>query len=269
MINGDAHMTQPVEVIVGEVRHTRMAPKRHAFEVASFCLRLDMKQLAQIPVSPWFAINKTARFSVQLSDYGTRKHDGCAQTLLGQIYELVEQADMPVPAGKVYLHTFPRMLGYVFNPVSFWYLHREDGALGAIVCEVNNTFGERHFYVLGGQDGQPIAQGQQLTARKEFHVSPFFDVQGRYRFRFYTTPSRVVARIDLDNELGHALVTSISGRRIPADNALWRSLLWTYRWFTLGVIVKIHWEALKLFAKGMHFFSKPAPPSHIATRSSH
>ena len=262
-------VSSSVEVIRGEVRHTRFAPTHHSFKVPAFCLRLHMTDALQTIHSKWFGINKPAVFSVNLKDYGTQGHSGQLTDLIQQIKHLIAESGLAVPNGDVYLHTFPRILGYVFNPVSFWYLHQADASLSVVVCEVNNTFGERHFYVLTGSTPGHIAQGEELQAKKEFHVSPFFEVQGNYRFRFFTTPTRTVSRIDLDNHLGHALSTSISGERMVATDAIWKKLLWSYRWFTIGVIVKIHWQALQLFIKGVRFFSKPTPPSHISTASSH
>ena len=265
--------TRPLEIIEGEVRHTRMLPKHHGFSVAAFCLRLQINAPNLMDESSrfgnWFGLNKKAVFSVRAADYGTAAHDGEFASAVKQVKDLITSAKLTVPEGDIFLHTFPRILGYVFNPVSFWYFHNKDGSLGCMVCEVNNTFGERHFYVLDGKTSGLIKQGEELTARKEFHVSPFFAVEGRYRFRFMITDHRSVARIDLDNDEGHALSTSISGERKEPTQALWKSLLWRYRWFTVGVIVKIHWEALKLFSKGIRFFSKPTPPQHIATPSNH
>jgi DUF1365 family protein len=100
------------------------------------------------------------------------------------------------------------VLGYAFKPVSFWHCHRLDGSLAAIVAEVNNTFGERHCYLLAHPG---LVYGQELTASKVFHVSPFCRVTGRYRFRFMRTADRIVARVDHDDESGPLLVT-----RLPA-----------------------------------------------------
>jgi DUF1365 family protein len=169
----------------------------------------------------------------------------------------------------VWLHTFPRVFGYVFNPVSFWFAHRSDGSLRAVVCEVNNTFGERHCYLLAHDDGRPLAWGEEVSARKVFHVSPFCAIDGRYRFRFMLTEGaapRFVGRIDHDANDGPLLQTSLSGALEPlTDRALLRALF-GYPAFTLGVIARIHWQALRLFLKRVPFFSKPAPPAHPVTR---
>ena len=155
------------------------------------------------------------------------------------------------------------MLGYTFKPVSFWYCHRADGALRAIVVEVNNTFGERHCYLLDAP-----AYGAQLQAAKAFHVSPFCEVEGGYRFRFLVTEGRerTVVRIDYDDAQGALLQTSVSGTLEPATAKSLRKALWRHPAMTLGVIARIHWQALRLWAKRVRFIGKPAAPDLFVTR---
>jgi DUF1365 family protein len=167
------------------------------------------------------------------------------------------------------------VLGYVFNPVSFWLCHRADGALRAVVCEVNNTFGEKHCYLLAHGDGRPLRWGEELVASKAFHVSPFCRVAGRYRFRFMLAGAadasqgdRFIARIDHDDADGPLLLTSIEGRLAPLTDALLVRAFFTYPAFTFGVMARIHWQALKLWLKRVPYFRKPAPPATVLTRSS-
>jgi DUF1365 family protein len=155
------------------------------------------------------------------------------------------------------------VLGHTFKPVSFWYCHRKDGSLRAIVVEVNNTFGERHCYLLD----QPQF-GVEQRAAKVFHVSPFAPVEGGYRFRFMVTPGRdrTVARIDFDDANGPLIQTSVSGSLEPITPQAIRRALWRYPAMTLGVVLRIHWQALKLFIKKTPFFVKPVPPATFTTR---
>jgi DUF1365 family protein len=155
------------------------------------------------------------------------------------------------------------VLGYAFKPVSFWYCHGLDGSLVAIVVEVNNTFGERHCYLLAGPE---LRLGRELSARKVFHVSPFCAVQGSYRFRFMRTPERTVARVDHDDDMGALLQTSVSGRLVPLNARSLRAAFFGMPMMTLGVIVRIHWQALQLWIKHVPFFSKPAPPQAFISR---
>ena len=161
------------------------------------------------------------------------------------------------------MHCYPRVLGYTFNPVSFWYCHRADDSLRAIVVEVNNTFGERHCYLLDNP-----AFGAEIHAGKAFYVSPFCKVEGAYRFRFMVDAARnrTVARIDYDDAEGLLLQTSVSGTLEPATAQALRGALWRYPAMTLGVIARIHWQALRLWFKRVKFLGKPATPDIPVTR---
>ena len=248
----------------GRVRHARLRPAVNQFSYGAYFLRLPLRSLA---LRPWrsrlLGLNRAAPMAVLDRDHG----DG--RPLVEWIDGVLAEHGIEDAVGEVWLHTFPRVFGYVFNPVSFWFAHRADGTLRAVVCEVNNTFGERHCYLLAHDDGRPLAWGEEVSARKVFHVSPFCAVDGHYRFRFMLTggaPQRFVGCIDHDASDGPLLRTALSGTLEPlADRALLRALL-GYPAFTLGVIARIHWQALKLFVKRVPFFSKPAAPAHSVTR---
>jgi DUF1365 family protein len=173
----------------------------------------------------------------------------------------------------VWLQTMPRVLGYVFNPVSFWFCHRSDGALRAIVADVHNTIGERHCYLL--ETGAAIGVAEELTARKIFHVSPFCEVRGDYRFRFfsgrrsagpYAGSERTLACIDYDDGFGPLLETSLSGRATALNDGNAMRAFFTYPLMTFGVVARIHWQALKLWLRRAPFFSKPVPPEQKVSR---
>ena len=155
------------------------------------------------------------------------------------------------------------MLGHVFKPVSLWYVHRADGSLAAVVAEVNNTFGERHCYLL---NGPALAWGRDITADKVFHVSPFCEVAGTYRFRFMRTLNeRIVVRIDHHDDVGPLLQTSLSGQLEPLTPASVRRAFWGWPLMTVGVVVRIHWQALRVWIKGVPLHAKPAPPTDLVT----
>ena len=166
-------------------------------------------------------------------------------------------------AESVFLQTIPRMFGYAFNPVSFWYCYRGE-KLDAVLCEVNNTFGETHYYWLH-QNGEDL-RNQWLKAEKRFHVSPFFNVEGEYRFRFMPTKDSLYVDIDFLNTDGTLkLKTWVKGSLTPLSEASFVKLVLNYGWMTPLVVFRIHYQAVKLFFKKVKFFSKPVPPTKEIT----
>lgn len=261
-------MSGPVEAPVylahGRVRHARQTVKPHAFDTSAFYIRININRLKDIAATRWFSVKGKSVFSFNPADHGDGK--ATLDNPAGWLLQLLRDEGVTETPADIWLHCFPRMLGYLFNPVSFWFCHRADGSLLCIVCEVNNTFGEKHCYLLHDAD-KPIAEGRLWEAKKEFHVSPFFEVLGNYRFRFHHNHERGVSRVDLVGPEGVRINTSISGAFTQPDDAAWRATLFKYKWFTLGVMAKIHWHALQLWLKGVPFFTKPQPPSALTTRS--
>ncbi len=245
----------------GVVRHRRLRPAVHAFEYPTYFFMLPMRSLAAAPGSAAATALVRNRFGL-LSFHDADHGDGRADAL-GWLDELLAREGVHDAQGEAWLHTYPRVAGYVFKPVSFWYCHRRDNSLAAVVVEVNNTFGERHCYLL---DGPQLAFGSEQVASKVFHVSPFCSVQGRYRFRFMRTASRTVARVDHDNDEGPLLETSVSGHLQPLTAQASRRAFFGTPLMTLGVMARIHWQAILLWRKRVPFFSKPPPPQAFTTR---
>jgi len=242
----------------GQVRHQRLRPAGNAFAYPTHFLMLPLRSMREHG-SGALARNRAAALSFHDRDHGDGRVDS-----LAWLDELREGEGISA-AGEVWLHTYPRVLGHTFKPVSFWYCQNEVGELAAVVVEVNNTFGERHCYLL-----EAPRYGQEQRARKVFHVSPFCQVEGGYRFRFMRSQhqgrSRTVARIDYDDAQGPLLKTSVSGTLEPVTAASLRRALWAYPAMTLGVVARIHWQAFKLWRKRVPFFSKPQPPEQFVTR---
>ena len=248
----------------GVVRHHRLRPAEHAFAVPTYFLLLPLRSLREQP-DPALPRRRRALASFDDRDHGDGRDD-----CLAWFDELLARAGIADADGEVWLHCLPRVFGRAFKPVSFWYAHRRDGRLAAVVAEVNNTFGERHCYLLDGPD---LAFGREQRARKVFHVSPFCRVEGDYRFRFLRTdlgasaqPPRTVVRIDHHDAQGALLHTSVSGRLEPLSAAALRRAALAMPLLPLAVLARIHWHALRLWARRVPFHAKPAPPADFVTR---
>ena len=265
-------LTQPL-IGFGQVRHTRLRPRRNAFAYGTYFLMLPLRSMAGhrgrgSNGSAALALNRPAALSFYECDHGDGRSPA-AGGALGWIDELLQSEGIQDATGEVWLHCYPRVLGYTFKPVSFWYCHTADGVLRAIVVEVNNTFGERHCYLLD----RP-RYGHELRADKVFHVSPFCPVEGGYRFRFMLSldpahaphGAHTVARIDFDDATGPLIQTSVSGALELATRRAIRTALWHYPAMMFGVIARIHWQAVRLWFKRTRFFHKPVPPEAFVTR---
>jgi DUF1365 family protein len=256
-------MSGPIHTVVdATVVHRRLRPRANAFRyrVAYLCLGLEALESA---AGRWLHLDRRGLVSFRRADHGPR--DGSdLKAWLGRI--LGEHGLGEICDGDVVLMTLPRMLGYVFNPVSFWFCRDRAGALRAVLCEVNNTFGESHCYLVHHDDRRPIEPDAWLEGRKVFHVSPFLPVEGGYRFRFRLDNGRAHVDVNYHDAQGLMLATSVGGgREALTDASVLRRFLGNPT-MTLAVIVRIHWQALHLLCKRARFHRKPAPPAELVTR---
>ncbi len=249
-----AHQAQ---IAFGNVRHARLRPTAHAFTYPTLFVLLPLRSLQRAPCAA-LSRNQRGWFSFADRDHG----DGCGDAL-AWIEGLLQREGVTDADGEIWLQTYPRMIGYAFKPVSFWYCHRSDGSLRAVLAEVNNTFGERHCYLLDGAD---VTWGATLSADKVFHVSPFCSVTGGYRFRFGRAAGRLVARVEHVDDQGPLIITSVSGQLEALTSAAVRRALTSMPLLTYGVLARIHWQALALWRKRVPFFRKPAAPAVLVTR---
>lgn len=241
---------------VGAVMHERRQPWLHRFVYPTRFLRVPLSRWQTLAVRG-LGVDRRGWLSLRAADHGPR--DG--SPLLPWIRDLIRaQGFESICDGEVVLQTYPRVLGFVFNPVSFFLCHDREGRLRAMLAEVNNTFGEGHNYWVARPDREPIGDADELLATKVFHVSPFFPVSGEYHFRVDQREGLSAICIDYHDGGTLQLATRIAGRLEPLTAAAVRRWVLGYPLLTLGVVWRIHWQALRLWLRGATFFRKPAPP---------
>ncbi len=254
----------------GKTMHYRRGTIEHRFVYPVLYLRLDLMQPPKS--NGFFGYNQLRPLAFLERDHGDGK-----TPLLQWFKQQLQQAGLAqeFQLSRLDINTQPRVLGYVFNPVSFWAAYDQDDQLRVILCEVNNTFGVRLSYLLTAENLQPIESKTVLHAYKQLHVSPFFAVTGDYRFSFALTEQRQQVKIDHYNQSSNQqaqpdLVTTLSLTAHPVNQQQIVSSLAQYGWSTALVVLRIHWQALKLWKKGAVFHrSPPAPRQEMHYESVH
>lgn len=242
------------QLLISEVMHARARPKRNVFRYHVYYLVLALSSLNTLP-RRLLSLNRFNLFSLYAQDYGRDvQPEAWMRARLAQWG--ITKAD-----GEILLMTMPRILGYAFNPVSFWFCLDAEGGLRAVLADVTNTFGERHAYLLHHDDQRVITPDDVLAARKQFHVSPFIEITGHYKFRFTLTEKRIGVWIDHYDAQGLLLATSVVGERRALTPRALLACFFRYPMVTLKVIGLIHYQALRLFFKGIRYHVKPQPPT--------
>lgn len=251
-------MSRPAaELVHGQVMHARLRPAPHRFVYPLFYVRLNLARLDECNTR-WFGVDRWRPLSIRRRDYGPRDGRSLEQWMRALLREHRIEAD-----GEIWLQTFPRVAGYVFNPVSFWHCHDAAGRLCAVLAEVNNTFGETHRYLM--RVAHNAGGTATATADKQLHVSPFCAVRGHYRFRFRLDGASHCTGLDYDDGDGPLLRTALSGRPVPMTGSAVAGALLRYPLLGLGIVFRIHWQALRLWLKRVPWFSKPSAPDHPTT----
>ncbi|MCW5732027.1 MAG: DUF1365 domain-containing protein [Alphaproteobacteria bacterium] len=254
-------MSPPAALYFGHVMHSRMRPFRHAFRYRVFSLLVDIDRLGEAAASTrLFSINRFNLFSFHERDHGPR--DGSA--LRPWLDRTLAEAGIATPPAIVRLLCFPRILGYVFNPLSIYYCHDADDRLNVILYEVKNTFGGQHSYVIpvGRNAATPIRQ----SAAKDFYVSPFIGMESRYRFRMSAPGERLSVVIHQTVPDGDMLIATQNGVRAPFDDRRLLGAFIRYPLMTFKVIGAIHWQALRLWLKGAKLVPRPPAPERPVSR---
>lgn len=260
--------TQPaVQLVPGQVMHARMKPVAHRFTYRVFNLLIDLDRLDEAnAISRLFRIGRFALAGFDVRDHGAAS----AAALRTSITADLTQAGYQGTVGQILIWCYPRILGHVFDPLSIYFVHDEAGVLQALVYAVRNTFGERHVYPCPIQPHERGPEGIRQEQDKLFYVSPFIDMRMRYHFRISPPGETLKVRILETDAEGPILSATFAGR---TEALTTRSLLRAFaRAPLLGfkVVGGIHWEAAKLWFKGVRYYGtdKPVdtrPPARLTT----
>lgn len=252
---GTARHEAAHRLYIGQVMHRRYFPVRYRFAYSVFSLLLDIDRVAALARAvPVFSLNRFNLLGFYERDHGPR--DGSA--LRPWLERLLAGHGLAAPA-RVWLHAMPRVFGYAFNPLSVYYCYDALERPVAIVCEVKNTFGEQHCYVLH-DEGRALRFPLQATRPKAFHVSPFIDMHGCYDFRFSAPGEHLAIAIRHRTQEATQLAAVQRGRARPCTTGSLLGAALKMPLVTLKVTAMIHWQALRIWLRGATLYRKPAPP---------
>jgi uncharacterized protein len=248
---------------LGEVMHRRLRPVGHRFVYRVFSMLVDLDELPALDRRlRLFAHNRAGVFALRDRDHGPR--DG--SPLRPWVEATCARFGVDIGGGRVFLHCFPRVLGFGFDPISIYWCYGADGGLRAILYEVKNTFGDQHGYLVPVEGSPPPGRSLRHARDKIFHVSPFIGMQARYAFKIREPEETLAVAINETGPEGGILVATHRGARRPLDDRQLLRAFLAYPFLTLKVVGGIHWEALKLWLKGVQFHSRPEPPSAGVSR---
>ncbi len=253
----------PPSIYFGAVVHKRLQPFVHRLDYSVFSLLLDIDRLEETAArSHLLKYNRPGAVSFYDKDHGPR--DGTP--IRPWLDRVLAAHGVAGPIGAVRLFCFPRLWGYVFNPLSIYYCYNPDGRLSTVLYEVCNTFGEWHGYLLKADAPDTDAPIRQ-SVEKIFHVSPFMPVDGQYAFTLKPPGERFSLTIRYQDSGGQdRMIARHTGKRADLTRATLVKALLKHPLMTWKVTAGIHWEALKLWFKGAVYHPKPAPPEHEITR---
>lgn len=236
--------------------HRRLVAPLYHFVYRLFYLLLDIDRVGELDGRlRFFSHNRFNLVSFHDQDHGDGKPGG----LRGWVEGVLAVRGIQIDGGRIRLLVLPRILGFAFNPISIYYCEHRDGRLRAVIAAVRNTFGERHCYLLAS-NGAPLPYNQPHEKDKRFHVSPFFDLVGRYRFTLSEPGETIRVLIHETRDGVPILDATLAGeRQVITDRALFGQVL-RMPFMTLKVVAGIHWEALKIWLRGARYVSKPPPP---------
>ncbi|QBY02419.1 DUF1365 domain-containing protein [Rhodophyticola sp. CCM32] len=254
-------MTPRIDHIAGETFHGRRGAVENAFRYSIDYVMFAPEAEATPP--RLLGRNRGNLFSLWDKDHGGAPKQGRGAPWAREV--LATHGLAAATNGPLYLLAQPRMLGHVFNPVSFWLAYDADHALRAVIAEVTNTFGDRHSYLCAFDDHREITRSETLSARKILHVSPFQPVEGRYRFRFDIRADRIGIWIDYATG-NEGVIATLTGRRRPLTSMGLVRAAFRRPFGARRVLALIHWQAFRLWWKGGRYRTRPTPPADEVSR---
>lgn len=241
------------ELYIGQVMHQRFFPMEYKFKYQVFSIKVDVDEIeAEAQSVRWLGLNRFNLVSLHFKDHGSRSQ----QTWRAWFEELASEYGITQNIKRIELVCMPRYLGFVFNPLAMWYGYDDNDELIVVIAEVSNTFGQWHHYVLTNQ-GQPFTKKISATAEKVFHVSPFLNMDCRYRFAFQKPEQTFQVGI-YETEGGKPVLNAIQvGKQQTLNNKNLLTAAIKLPFNTLKVVALIHWWALKIWLKGGKFHKTP------------
>ena len=254
----------PGTLYPGQVMHHRLKPFGHRFTYTVFSLLVDVDRLDELGrMTPLLGVNRAGPASFRESD-----HADNGETIRAFADRLLAEAGLAEPAARILLLAYPRIFGYVFNPISVYFAYDRAGRLVALIYSVRNTFGERHTYVAPVAPGEVTDSGVRQTRRKLFHVSPFIGMGARYHFRILPPGKAIRLRIH-ETEAGEPLLAAtFSGKAAELTTSSLARCLLKIPFMTWKITAGIHWEASKLWLKGARFHKGPPAPAPVSHNDS-
>lgn len=248
-----------IQHIAGQTWHGRKGAVENAFRYSIDYVLADAE--GEVTAPALFGRNRRGLGSLWDADHGGAPKEGRGAVW---VREVLAAHDLPEPA-RIEILAQPRIMGHVFNPVSFWICRDAAGAVRVVISEVSNTYGDRHSYLCHRDDLEPITAEDRLKARKIFHVSPFQRIEGDYEFRFDLRPDRIGIWIDFTGG-NEGVIATLVGNCKPLTNTGLTKALLRRPFGSRRVLALIHWQALKLWWKGAKFRNRPEPPSEEISR---
>ena len=236
----------------GTTTHVRRKPIQHRLQYGLFSLLIDLDELDDLGSLRFFSHNRTNLVSFFDEDHGARDGGDLREWITAEL----AGAGIHENPGRIRLLCLPRIAGYEFNPLTVWFIDDDGGDPRWILYEIHNTFGEAHSHLVQVDGSDRHRHG----FRKEFYVSPFFDVEGSYRVTISQPRERMSVAITYEVDDETVFTATLTGRRIPLTSKTLLGAVVRYPLVTFKVMGAIHWEAAKLWLKGARYRRRPTPP---------